>query len=87
MSDPAILHDHPWSYASLILKNGYYEHTQDGKRFYGVGSLLFRDGSIPHKLEVVEGKPSLSLIVTTKPWRQWGFQSKEGWKPFTEVEY
>ena len=26
-SDEPVLHNHPWSYATLILKGGYWEHT------------------------------------------------------------
>ena len=26
-SDEEVLHDHPWPYATLILKGGYYEHV------------------------------------------------------------
>ena len=32
--DPDDVHDHPWPYATLILKGGYYEYTpnfEDGK--------------------------------------------------------
>lgn len=31
LSDPADLHDHPWSYVSVILWGGYFEHTQSVK--------------------------------------------------------
>ena len=35
-SDPDDVHDHPWSYVTLILKGGYYEWTpqfgKDGKK-------------------------------------------------------
>lgn len=31
MSDPAIPHDHPWNYLSIILWGGYYEETINTK--------------------------------------------------------
>ena len=37
--DPDELHDHPWPYATLILKGGYWEVTPKGKYWRGPGSF------------------------------------------------
>ena len=99
MSDPAIPHDHPWNYMSIILWGGYWEETlQQGiaaaetsyiiKKWYGPGSILFRKGDKFHKLIIPEGKFSLSLIFTGRKWREWGFYDfYKGWRSHKEIKY
>lgn len=109
MSDPAIPHDHPWNYISLILWGGYteeriqhmnvytstggpYERTfsmpWNSKKWYGPGSILYRKGDRLHKLIIPEGKYSLSLIITFKKWREWGFYDfYKGWVSHKEKDY
>lgn len=92
MSDPVVPHDHPWNYLSIILWGGYWEYSEcancyevkdNGAWFktiwYGPGSFLFRKGDKLHKLIIPEGEFSISLIFTSKKWRDWGFIEKEGW--------
>lgn len=95
ISDTGDLHDHPWNYMSIILKGGYYEHTQqkvsgyingnnnsyyeNKKTWYKPGSILFRKGDVPHKLEIPEGKTCTSLIFTSYKWRDWGFIQDGKW--------
>lgn len=87
ISDPIDPHDHPWNYTSLILWGGYYESTLQviglkhsktpllipAEKWYGPGSLLFRKGDQLHKLIIPKNKFCLSLILTTKRYRDWGF--------------
>ena len=35
VSDEPVLHDHPWSYATFIIKGGYWENTPDGRFWRG----------------------------------------------------
>lgn len=86
ISDVGPLHDHSWSYLSIILRGGYYEHTKVGRRWYSPGSFLFRKADQPHKLEIPEGSYCISLIFTSYKWRPWGFSLKEGWKRHEEVD-
>lgn len=85
ISDPAIPHDHPWNYLSIILWGGYYEETilESGawkQKWYKPGSMLYRKGNKFHKLILPEGKYSVSLIFVGKKWREWGFWDfYEGW--------
>lgn len=47
------LHDHPFSFVSIILRGGYWEHTPDGRRtWYGPGSVVFRSAEALHRLEL-----------------------------------
>ena len=90
LSDDDCLHDHPWSFLSIILWRGYTEETfrkQDmglpvGERIrevkhYGPGSILWRPAPWPHRLEI--GKQALSLVVTFQKFRVWGFYTRSGW--------
>lgn len=65
LSDYDCLHDHPWNFVSIILKGGYWEHTNQiilhhpsGKRvyknckWYPAGSVLFRNAEFQHSLEL-----------------------------------
>jgi len=95
ISDPAIPHDHPWNYLSIILWGGYYEEAQAinpfkafnsepstiwKQRWYGPGSFLYRKGDKFHKLIIPIGRPSISLIFVGKKWRDWGFYDfYKGW--------
>ncbi len=69
-----------------LLDNGVTEKSNiKGKlvkiaRWYSPGSVLFRKANIPHKLEIPEGKYSLSLIFTSYKWRAWGFMKNGKWQ-------
>ena len=73
------LHDHPWSYLTVILKGGYWEITDDGRRWYGPGSVLWRPYGSRHRLELPEGCDCWSLFVTFKKRGSWGFYTRNGW--------
>jgi hypothetical protein len=74
------LHDHPWDFLSLILKNGYIEETVDGLERIKAGRLLLRWAEHRHRVHIDESRPSWSLVFTTKKYRDWGFWTeKDGW--------
>ena len=74
LSDIPFAHDHPWDWATLILKGGYIEQTADGKKtWYGPGSFRFRKGEFEHRLELPEGKTCWSLFFHFKPRKMWKF--------------
>jgi hypothetical protein len=83
--DDRALHDHPWSYVSIILRGGYWEHTPDGKRkYYGAGSILYRPYTSIHRLEIPEGTTATTLFIMG-PYKQgWGFHTPEGKIPWRE---
>lgn len=80
LSDEGCLHDHPWSFISIILWGGYQEETINERKRYGIGSILRRKPEFAHKLHV--DKPALTMVITFKKKRMWGFLTKEGWKPY-----
>ena len=84
VSDEPTLHDHPWSYATLILKGGYWENTPEGRFWRGPGHFRYRSASDLHWLELEkddEGKetPCWSLFFMGKKATDWGFVKDGKW--------
>lgn len=77
LSDDDCMHDHPWSFISIILRGGYVEHTPAAKRLYGAGSILYRPAPSVHKLEIFQ--PAITLVITFRRKREWGFYTFNGW--------
>ena len=78
LSDEPVLHDHPWNYATLILKGGYYEHTPEGKFWRGPGHFRYRKSTDLHRLELAKDEngnelPCWSLSYMGKKVQEWGF--------------
>lgn len=78
------MHDHPWSFISLVLTNGYYEHTASGRRFRPPGSLNIRPAEWLHWVEIE--KPAWTLVFVRPKRREWGFLSSIGWLPEKEFK-
>ena len=83
-SDDPIYHDHPWSYLTIILKGGYWEHTpvfdSEGKiitdiqHWRGPGSIIIRKAGSYHWLEMdPEVGSSTTLFFMGPQQREWGF--------------
>ncbi len=76
------LHDHPWSFVSVILKGGYTEelrlrpgHHEVGWR--GPGSILVRPAKAAHR--VTMNSPTWSLVLVGRRSRDWGYHTESGW--------
>jgi hypothetical protein len=71
-------HDHPWSFLTILLWNGYLERVgdQDEYKVYKrrPGSILYRPAEFSHSIITPYGT-SWSLVFTTKKVRDWGFKS------------
>jgi len=91
------LHDHPWSFLSLILWRGYYEHTPKGKKRIYPGMILWRPAEWLHRVELLEcsdshpehflprGLPAWTLVLHLRRRRTWGFDEPgEGWIPWRQ---
>jgi len=77
-------HDHPWAFISIILTQGYIEHTPQGKRWHGPGSILYRPAKWQHRLELQ--KPAWTLVFRFRRVREWGFHCTAGWIPWQEFD-
>ncbi len=86
-------HDHPWSYISILLEGGYYEvcPEEDGprciptligrsyrRRYYPVGSVIYRGIAHKHRLMLVGKQPVTTLFITLGKKQSWGFYPSNG---------
>jgi len=87
-SDPDDVHDHPWPYASLILKGGYYEWVpifSDGKKigemchWRGPGHFRICNANSYHRVELDPEITAWTLFMPGPQRREWGFWFKDKW--------
>jgi len=87
--DPGDVHDHPWPYATLILKGGYWEWTplfnSDGlqvgekAQWRGPGHFRFCKSNSYHRIELEDGVTPWTLFMPGPQKREWGFLVKNKW--------
>jgi hypothetical protein len=90
-SDPDDVHDHPWPYATLILKGGYYEWTPQfdaqGRKiaemaaWRGPGSFRVCSAKSYHRIELDPEVTCWTLFMPGQRKREWGFLVKNKWIP------
>lgn len=94
--DDRALHDHRGDSLSLILSGGYYEVTSHAwepmqRKWYGPGSIIFRRGEQPHRVELKPGATAWTLWFRWPFRREWGFYCPKGWRHYgdyiTERDY
>ncbi|AER26117.1 hypothetical protein SEA_DIMINIMUS_75 [Mycobacterium phage Diminimus] len=72
--DDRALHDHPWWFASLVLKGGYWEHRKTGwATWRGPGSFAIRRPKTAHRVELATELAHVETIFdsrTLKPVRR-----------------
>jgi len=88
-SDPDDVHDHPWPYATLILKGGYWEWVpQFNSRGEKVGEIAhwrkpghFRTcrANSFHRIELDPSIECWTLFMPGPQKREWGFLTRHGW--------
>ena len=72
--DPDDVHDHPWSYLTIVLKGGYYEHTpifnKDGKQL-SIGKSS--KGYLSFNIRLSKGsKPTRSFVHRLQAFQKFG---------------
>lgn len=87
--DPDDVHDHPWSYFTLILKGGYYEwipqFNADGtksceiRKWRGPGHFRICSPNSYHRIELKEGVTPWTLFIPGPQKREWGFLVNDVW--------
>ena len=88
-SDPDDVHDHPWPYATLILKGGYYEWTpvfdKAGKKIAEMctwrapGHFRWASANSYHRIELDPSVECWTLFMPGPQKREWGFLVKNKW--------
>lgn len=86
-SDPDDLHDHPWSYATLILKGGYWEylpltdsegnHLGEIAKWRGPGHFRISQARSFHRIELDPNITCWTLFMPGKQEREWGFMARD----------
>lgn len=76
------LHDHPWSFITILLSNGYWEHTTTERIWRRRFSVLYRPAEWQHRLELE--RPCWTLVIKFRSRREWGFITASGWQKWTE---
>jgi hypothetical protein len=87
--DPDDVHDHPWPYATLILKGGYYEwipqFNSKGEKFgeiakwRGPGNFRTCSANSYHRIELDPSVECWTLFMPGPHKREWGFLVKNKW--------
>ena len=62
-SDLGDLHDHYWSYITIMLRGGYWETTENGTFWRKPGYIGFRRYNSRHSLKIPEGKCAWTLLL------------------------
>lgn len=88
-SDPDDVHDHPWPYATLILKGGYNEwlpqFDRQGRKigeisvWRGPGHFRISRANSFHRIELDPGITAWTLFMPGPKQREWGFLVKNVW--------
>ncbi len=77
------LHDHPFDNTSVIISGSYLEHVATGESILRqAGDVIERTAETAHRLELIGGKPCVSLFFTGPKVREWGFHCPNGWVPW-----
>ena len=87
--DPDDVHDHPWPYATLILKGGYYEWTAEfdknnikvgeTRHWRGPGHFRICSANSFHRIELKEGVTAWTMFMPGPQKREWGFLVNNKW--------
>jgi hypothetical protein len=87
--DPDDVHDHPWPYATLILKGGYYEWTptfdsngakvSETRHWRGPGHFRICSSNSYHRIELKDHVTAWTLFMPGSHRRDWGFLVNNKW--------
>jgi cold shock CspA family protein len=88
--DEEALHDHPWTFVTLIISGGYTEELAGGaSRSLRPGRVVFRNASRLHRV-VVSNKYRgrvWTLVVTGRRFHKWSFVDRDTGRYHTPYEY
>ena len=90
-SDPDHVHDHPWPYATIILKGGYWEwvpqfnsvgeKTNEIAVWRAPGHIRFCSATSYHRIELDPEIECWTLFMPGPQRRDWGFLVENQWVP------
>ena len=77
-SDLGDLHDHYWTYITVILKGGYWETIEKGKLWRPPGYIGFRSANNLHRVDLKKDTKPLTLFIAGPFGLRKGPRSKYG---------
>jgi hypothetical protein len=93
-SDPDDVHDHPWPYATLVLKGGYWEwiphfdtvgrKTGEYQVWRGPGHFRISKARSFHRIELDPDITAWTLFMPGPKQREWGFLVRNQWIQWEE---
>ena len=93
-SDPDDVHDHPWPYATLVLKGGYWEwiphfdtvgrKTGEYQVWRGPGHFRVSKARSFHRIELDPDITAWTLFMPGPKQREWGFMVRNQWIQWEE---
>jgi hypothetical protein len=93
-SDPDDVHDHPWPYATLVLKGGYWEWIPHfdtvGRKigeyqvWRGPGHFRISKARSFHRIELDPDITAWTLFMPGPKQREWGFLVRNQWIQWEE---
>ena len=93
-SDPDDVHDHPWPFATVILRGGYWEwrpqfnhlgeKTGEIAKWCGPGSFRTAQATTYHRIELDPDITCWTLFMPGAKQRDWGFLVKNKWIQWEE---
>jgi hypothetical protein len=81
-------HDHPWDFTAIVLRGGYVDEqwlgSEGGRAIVGYepcgpGALRRRKAEHLHRVQLMPGRSSWSLVFPAPKRRSWGFMTSNGW--------
>lgn len=87
--DDRALHDHPWTFLSIMIRGRYFEHTEAGTVERRAPSAALRHAEHRHRVELPktlrgDPVPCWTIVITGRKWRTWGFWCPRGFVPWHE---
>ena len=91
--DDRALHDHPWSFISIMLRGGYEEFTPVSMDEFGwteirqAPSIAYRPATHQHRVVLFKDNagcpvPCWTIVITGPKCREWGFWCPKGFVPW-----
>jgi hypothetical protein len=71
-------HDHPWAFATLILRGGYEEEIGDEVFIRRVGYVGYRPIGFEHRITRLLHGNAVTLVVRGRNHESWGFRALGG---------
>lgn len=88
--DESVLHDHPWSFLTIILSGGYDEELSDGTmRHLGPGRVVFRDAAHRHRVLIADRLTGRvwTVVATGRRKATWSFFDRKLLSSLSPYEY